>query len=110
MSREFRLITGRTRKQADGLHQGKDSETYQQATALVEMSSDDMARLDIEEGAIVRLRTTTGAVEVPAQTGELPSGLLFMPMGPTVNTLIEAETDGTGIPPFKELMVEVAPV
>ncbi len=107
MSEDFILITGRTREQADGLHKGKDSEAYREATALVEMCPEDMARLAIEEGQIVRLRTKSDQVEVPVRTGALPSGMLFIAMGPVANRLIETETEGTGMPAFKGLTVKM---
>jgi formylmethanofuran dehydrogenase subunit D len=107
LKEQLTLITGRTRAQADGLHRGKGTEAYRQATELVEMNGEDMARLGIEEGALVEVRTSTGAVEVPARAGELPPGLVFMPLGPTANALIGTETEATGIPPFKGLEVEV---
>lgn len=110
LSKDLTLITGRTRRQADGLHRGKKTEAYRQATELVEMNAEDMARLGIEDDAMVRLRTSAGAVEVPAQIGDLPPGLVFMPLGPTANALIGTETEATGIPPFKGLEVEVEPV
>ena len=109
MKSEFELITGRTRRQADGLHLGKDSEEYRQATALVEMSAEDIARLGLEEGDRVRLQTAAGEVQVPVYTGDLPSGLLFMPMGPTANALVGTDTDASGTPPFKDLKVQVTP-
>lgn len=107
MSEDFILITGRTRKQADGLHKGKNSQAYHEATALVEISPEDMARLAIEEGQIVRLMTASNQVEVPARTGALPSGMLFIPMGPVANLLIDTETEGTGMPAFKGLTVKM---
>lgn len=109
MSEYFTLITGRTPEQGEGLHKGKDSEAYRRATALVEMSPEDMARLEIEEGQIVRVRTATGQVEVPVRAGTLPPGLLFIPMGPAANSLIGTETEGTGMPSFKGLAAEVEP-
>jgi formylmethanofuran dehydrogenase subunit D len=110
LNEHFTLITGRTRDQADALHRGKETEAYHQATALVEMNVEDMARLGVEEGAAVQLRTSIGAVEVPVRAGELPTGLVFMPLGPTANELIGTETEATGMPPFKGLEVEVEPV
>lgn len=109
MSDHFTLITGRTPEQGEGLHRGKDSEAYRRATALVEMNSEDMARLQIEEGQIVRVRTATGKVEVPVRIGTLSPGLLFMPMGPAANVLIGTETESTGMPSFKGLTAEVEP-
>lgn len=110
LSKDLTLITGRTRRQADGLHRGKETEEYRRATELVQMNAEDMARLGIEDDAMVRVRTSAGAVEVPVQAGDLPSGLVFMPLGPTANVLIGTETEATGIPPFKGLAAEVEPV
>lgn len=110
MRGKLTLITGRTRDQAIGLHKGKSSEAYRQATALVEMSPHDMGRLGIEEGMPVRLRTGAGEVELLARAGALPPGLVFVPMGAVANTLVGAETEGTGMPSFKGLAVEVEPV
>jgi len=110
LSNTFRLVTGRTREQAEGLHLGKDTEAYRRATELVEMSSDDMASLGIEDGASVELRTASGRVEVTAHTGDLPPGLLFMPLGFAANCLIDAETGATGTPSYKGLEVAVTPV
>ena len=109
MSDQFTLITGRTPEQGEGLHRGKDSEAYRRATALVEMNSEDMARLQIEEGQIVQVRTATGQVEVPARIGTLSPGLLFMPMGPAANVLVGTDTESTGMPSFKGLIAEVEP-
>lgn len=107
MGENFILITGRTREQAEGLHKGKRSKAYHSATALVEMSQEDMDRLGIEEGRIVLLKTPYGQVEVPVRNGALPSGMLFVPMGPVANALIGVETGGTGMPAFKGLNVKV---
>jgi len=107
LSEDFILITGRTREQAYGLHKGKDSKEYCEATALVEMCPEDMARLAIEDGQIVRLKTASNQVEVPVRAGALPSGMLFIPMGPVANLLIDAETAGTGMPAFKGLTVKM---
>ena len=109
MNEHFTLITGRTPEQGKGLHKGKDSEAYRSATVLVEMSAEDMARLEIEEGQVVRVRTATGQMEAPVRAGTLPPGLLFIPMGPAANVLIGTDTESTGMPPFKGLAAEVEP-
>lgn len=107
MSKQFRLITGRTTAQGSGLHQGRDSEAYHNATALVQMNGDDMARLEIQAGATVRVRTAAGQVEVPVEKANLPAGMIFMPLGPSANRLIGVGTGATGMPSFKGLMAEV---
>jgi len=110
LAENFILITGRTVKQAAGLHKGKESEAYRRATELVEMNSDDMARLGIGEGQVIRLRSSAGQVEMPAHSGTVPSKMIFVPMGPGANSLIGPETEGTGMPSFKGLTVEIEPI
>jgi formylmethanofuran dehydrogenase subunit D len=74
------------------------------------MNAEEMARLGIEEGTAVEVRTGSGRVEVPAHAGDLPPGLLFMPLGPSANALIGTGTAGTGIPSFKGEEATVRPV
>lgn len=108
MKKRFRLVTGRTRDQADGLHRGKRTEAYRQATECVEMNQSDMDALGLDEGAAVQLRTDAGQADVTVHRGELPSGLLFMPLGPAANRLIDIETQATGTPRYKDLPVCVS--
>lgn len=110
MGEPLTLITGRTREQGIGMHKGKTSPEYRRATERAEMNPDDMARLKIQEGGIVRLRAAAGEVELPAQAGSLPRGLVFVPMGASANLLVGAETQGTGMPSFKGVDVTVEPV
>lgn len=110
LGENFILITGRTVKQAAGIHKGKDSDAYRRATALVEMNAADMARLGIGEGQVVQLRSATGQVEMPVHTGTVPPKMVFVPMGPVANSLIGPETEGTGMPSFKGLTVEIEPI
>ena len=107
MSERLTLITGRTRDQAIGLHKGKSSPEYRQATSFVEMNPKDMARLGVQDGGSVLLRTAAGEVELSAHAGTLPPGLVFIPMGASANRLVAVETQGTGMPSFKGLIVEV---
>jgi formylmethanofuran dehydrogenase subunit D len=106
----FTLISGRTKKQAAGLHKGPGSVEHIAATTFVEISGADMTRLGVTEGQTVRLVSAAGSVELPAFKADLPSGLLFMPMGPAANTLVETETFGVGMPSFKGQQVKVEPV
>ena len=103
------MITGRTRKQAIGMHKGKSSPEYLEATGFMEMNADDMARLEIAEGTLARVSTPEGQVELVARVAELPAGLVFVPMGTLINTLIGPETLGTGMPSFKGQQVQVMP-
>jgi formylmethanofuran dehydrogenase subunit D len=113
---KFILITGRTAKQGEALHKGKDSDEYRQATGFVEMSRADRERLALltpqgwgERGAAqrVRVRTAFGEAELELRESDLPEGMIFVPMGPAANALIGAETRGTGMPDSKGLEAEV---
>ncbi|GAB4250322.1 MAG: molybdopterin dinucleotide binding domain-containing protein [Thermoleophilia bacterium] len=110
MSKQLRLITGRTREQAAGLHKGKSSAAYQEATRFAEMNPQDMEYLGVTEGALVRIRAEGGAVELKARPGQLPAGLIFVPLGDAANSLVGPNTGGTGMPGFKGLPVEVEAV
>jgi formylmethanofuran dehydrogenase subunit D len=101
------LITGRTRKQAHAMHQGKATDEYLQATGLVELNPADMARLGIADGDQVAVHSPEGRVSAVARQSDLPEGMAFIPMGPMANRLVGAGTDGTGMPSFKGLSVEV---
>lgn len=91
------------------MHKGKSSPEYLEATGFVEMNADDMTRLEIVEGALARVSTSQGHVELVARAAELPAGLVFVPMGTLINTLIGPETLGTGMPSFKGQQVQVVP-
>ena len=107
MSERFSLITGRTSRQGRALHWSKASEGYRASTLLVEMNAEDMARLGVAEGQVVRLRTAAGQAEVEVHPGALPRGLLFVPLGPAASALVGADTEGTGMPLSKGLVVEI---
>ena len=107
---EFILITGRTSKQGAALHKGKESKEYHQATGFVELGRADRERLGLKTGQRVRVRTPFGETELELKEGDLPQGMIFVPLGPAANALIGAETHGTGMPDSKGLKAEVEPL
>ncbi len=110
MSETFIMIPGRTNKQGTSLNVGKDSAEYQEETGLVQISPEDMERLSINEGDVVRLSNETGIIEIPcrkAKKGELQEGLLFMAYGPMSSQLMAGDTHGTGMPTSKGFDVDL---
>ena len=107
---EFILITGRTTQQGSAIHKGKDSDEYRRATGFVAMGREDRERLGVAEGQRVRVRTAFGGTELELREGDLPPGMVFVPLGPAANMLISAETRGTGMPDSKGLKLEVEPL
>lgn len=110
MSELFILIPGRTSRQGTSLNVGKDSTEYLEETSSLHLSPEDMERLELTDGDKVRLRTEVGETELSckaAKKGELQSGLLFMPYGPSSSELMGGDTQGTGMPDSKGFDVEL---
>jgi len=106
----FILIPGRTARQGCGISEGKFGVNYQEETSLLQVSSEDMQRLQLSDGDRVRLTSPSGQVEVPvisAKGDELPAGLLFIPYGDASSRLMGADTHGSGMPTSKGIDVEL---
>jgi formylmethanofuran dehydrogenase subunit D len=109
----FILIPGRTSAQGTTLNEGKFSAGYVKETGTLLMCPDDMSRLGLKNGEVVRLRSEQGQVELPCQAakaGELPPGLLFLPYGDLSSRLMGGDTHGTGMPNSKCFDVELEKV
>jgi formylmethanofuran dehydrogenase subunit D len=110
MTETFIMIPGRTSRQGTSLNVGKDSEEYKDETSLVQISPEDMERLTINDGDVVRLSNEIGTIEIrckKAKRGELQEGLLFMAYGPMSSQLMAGDTHGTGMPTSKGFDVEL---
>lgn len=101
----FILIPGRTSKQGCGISEGKLAESYQSEIRTLFVAPQDMQRLGLQDGDLVRLRSETGAeVEVAATAAkddELLPGVLFIPYGDLSSRLMSADTHGSGMPTSK---------
>lgn len=110
MAESMLLIAGRSSDQGTSLNAGKLRSRYREVTSTVEMNADDMARLQLKPGDKVRLRTAVGSAVVRCKERkpeELPSGLLFIPYGPSSSQLMDGDTAGSGMPVSKNLEVLV---
>jgi formylmethanofuran dehydrogenase subunit D len=106
----FILIPGRTSRQGTTLNEGKFTKSYVEETGTVQMSPEDMARLGLQAGDRVLLRSEQGEAVIvcqAAKAGELPPGLLFLPYGDASSWLMGGDTHGTGMPNSKGIDVEV---
>ena len=107
------LIAGRTGKQGTALNAGKLKDEYREITSTGEMNLDDMARLGLNDGDRVRLRTETGEAVVRCKgrkPEDLPPGLIFIAYGPPSSRLMGSDTALSGMPLSKNLEVEVEPL
>lgn len=108
MPEQFILIPGRTSKQGTTLNEGKYTEGYLQETSTLQVAPEDMQRLGLENGQLVRIWNEIGSVTVPVTTAkgdELPPGLLFISYGDKSCQLMNHETHGTGMPDSKGMDV-----
>jgi formylmethanofuran dehydrogenase subunit D len=68
----------------------------------------DYSALGVSEGGNVLVKTKFGEVVVSAKMDAgLPSGVIFIPMGPWANAVVGPDTGGCGTPQFKGVEVEV---
>jgi len=101
------LITGRSTKQGTGISTGKERAEYQNATNMIELSSLDMERANINDGEQVRLKTEFGTADVKCRNADIPEGLAFMAFGSACNRLVGGETYASGMPDSKHVEVVI---
>ena len=101
------LNTGRTILQGVAVEH-KGSHGYRSAVSLCYMNPVDLMDLGIEEGAQVLLTSRAGSIVLTCGAAEaLNRGEVFVPLGPYANHIISAETHATGMPDFKDELVEI---
>jgi formylmethanofuran dehydrogenase subunit D len=108
MPETFILIPGRTSRQGTSLNEGKYTAEYVDETNTLQISPDDMRRLEIAEGQHVRVWNTVGDVTVPCKAAprdELPAGMLFISYGDISSRLMGGETHCSGMPDSKGIDV-----
>ena len=101
------FISGRTVDQGANL-ENKTSTAYFNAAGYCEMNSTDAGKIGVEPGNNVKVTTDFGTVVVPLKICEgNPDGLIFVPMGPWANAVVDPDTKGCGMPGFKGIQAEV---
>ena len=103
------LLTGRTINQGVALEGGKVSKENVRAAGICSFDSDDFKKLDCLVGTPVKITTDFGEVIVYStisEEGPHP-GILFVPMGPWANQLVNPDSQGCGTPTFKGMKAKV---
>jgi len=108
---EFILITGRTIEQGKFKEHAKTTEKYKGNVAICEMHADDMYRLGVKDGDNVKVTTELGSVVVKVRKSKRirTPGMVFIPFGPWVNSILPSETEGSGMPHLKGFKVKIEP-
>ena len=103
------LITGRRINQGRSMDVGKLSDDYFKSVALAELDSDDFEKLGLKNGDNVEIESNYGSVVVKAvKSRKRHPGIVFIPMGPWANRLVNPDTYGSGMPTFKGIPVKVS--
>ncbi|MCX8204966.1 MAG: hypothetical protein N3H31_04890, partial [Candidatus Nezhaarchaeota archaeon] len=104
------LVTGRTLDQGRFLEEGKFLEPYASKCAIVELDPQDLAKLGVEAGSNVKVKTGFGEVVVKAVPSAAPQpGVAFIPMGPWASAVVDPRTYGSGMPNLKGIRAEIEP-
>jgi len=103
------LLTGRTISQGVALEGGKASRENVRAAGICTFDADDFKKLDCLVGTPVKVITDYGEVVVYSTiTEEGPhQGIIFIPMGPWANQLVNPGSQGCGTPTYKGMKAKV---
>ncbi|PKP60445.1 MAG: tRNA CCA-pyrophosphorylase [Candidatus Altiarchaeales archaeon HGW-Altiarchaeales-1] len=104
----MKLITARTLKQGMTIEESKISQSYQDACAIAFLNEKDITKFCMKEGDLIKVKSNYGEVVVKCSKGAVGENELFIPMGPWANILIGGNTDGTGMPDFKGIDVQIS--
>ncbi|MFH1834601.1 MAG: molybdopterin dinucleotide binding domain-containing protein [Methanobacteriota archaeon] len=85
-----------------------EGEEYKKAAAVCYMNVRDMSFLGVSKGDNVELSSNEGSVVLTAEASSSPAGMVFVPKGPWINSIISAGTSQSGSPNFKGMTVSVS--
>ncbi len=103
------LLTGRTINQGVALEGGKVTKENVRAAGICAFDRDDFKKLDCLVGTPVKITTDFGEVIVYSTISEEGphAGILFVPMGPWANQLVNPDSQGCGTPTYKGMKAKV---
>ena len=103
------LLTGRTINQGVALEGGKTSKENVRAAAICVFDKEDFRKLNTLVGTPVKVTTDYGEVIVYSTiTEEGPHpGIIFIPMGPWANQVVNPDSQSCGTPTYKGMRAKV---
>lgn len=103
------LLTGRTISQGVALEGGKTTKENVRAAAICVFDKYDFKKLDCLVGTPVKVITNFGEVIVYSTiTEEGPHpGIIFIPMGPWANQIVNPDSQSCGTPTYKGIKAKV---
>lgn len=103
------LLTGRTINQGVALEGGKATMENVRAAGICAFDKDDFKKLDCLAGTPVKVTTDHGEVMVYStisEEGPHP-GIIFIPMGPWANQVVNPDSQSCGTPTYKGMKAKV---
>jgi len=101
------MISGRTLAQGAGC-ECKMSPDFMKAVSVCLLSEQDYGDLKLTDKKNVLVKNRHGQAVMSARADPgIPSGMVFIPMGPWANLLVGPDTGGCGTPQYKGVEVEV---
>lgn len=103
------LLTGRTINQGVALEGGKTTRENVRAAAICTFDKEDFKKLDCLVGTPVKVITDYGEVIVYSTiTDEGPHpGIIFIPMGPWANQVVNPDSQACGTPTYKGMKAKI---
>lgn len=106
------LLTGRTINQGIALEGGKTSKENVRAAGICVFDTEDFKKLDCMVGTPVKVTTDHGSVVVYStisEEGPHP-GIIFIPMGPWANQVVNPDSQSCGTPTYKGMKAKIETV
>jgi len=103
------LLTGRTIQQGVALEGSKTTKENVRACGICMFDKEDFRKLDCMVGTPVKITTDYGSVVVYStisEEGPHP-GIIFIPMGPWANQVVNPDSKSCGTPTFKGMKAKV---
>ncbi len=101
------MISGRTLAQGASC-ECKKSDEFFKAVSTCLLSEKDYSSLGLTDGENVLIKNRSGQVVLSGRVDPgLPSGIIFIPMGPWANVVVGPDTGGCGTPHYKGVEVDV---
>lgn len=105
------LNTGSSTGQGKVMRGGKkiaEGKEYAENAAVCYMNAADMKYLGVSKDENVEVKSKIGAITLRTESSACPKGLVFVPKGLWINSIIDAETSQSGSPHYKGMTVTVS--
>ncbi len=107
---EIKITTYRDIFQAEAMECDRFGEEYKMLSAAISISKIDMQKMGLKSKDRVRISNSYGSIIVEAKESrkDEPGGLAFMVKSPWSNSLVSGDTQGKGIPEFKNIRAKIS--